>query len=153
MQEAPVRCPPATLPQPCTIHTDCSTCPSHATPTPTPLCPFYKTRGSQKPNLPGLCSSCRRSPVAGPDQSSDLCWRTQNTRTKRFQLRPHTESTHTPCILVVFGATPRTSPRARCEMHQVCQNPASCPLPARTGQTCLHLRVTAKRGGMGKSRQ
>lgn len=42
-----------------------------------------------------------------------------------------------PCTLLVFGLTHKTSPRARCGMHPVCQNTASCPLPAETGQTCL----------------
>lgn len=60
---------------------------------------------------------------------------------------------HTPYAPVVFGLTHKTSPRERREMHQVCQNTASCPLPAKTGQTCLRQSITAKRGGMGKSRQ
>lgn len=115
------------------------------------LCPFHTQEGTQSgSDMPGLYyHPARGAQRCEPQESGDLCWRTQSTRTQWLQLWPQRKT----CALVVFGLTHKTSPRARHGMHRICQNRAPCLLPVGTGQTCLSCRITAKWGGTGERRQ
>lgn len=91
--------PPDTHTAP-TTHADCSsTCPSHSTHTHSTLPhPRYRQeRDSEWLDLPGLYYY----PTGGawwhgPQHSSDLCWRTQNTKTQWLQLQPQ-RNPHAVC--------------------------------------------------------
>lgn len=146
----PLGPPPMTFMWPCIIHADSSICPSHLTRThPIPLCPFYRMeRESDQLDLLGLYylaggAWCMEHSTAvtsagglkAPGHSSYSYSR------KRFI------SSH--CV----WPDPQDLFQGKTGMHQVCQNRASCPPLAGTGQTCLSWRITAKCGGMRKSRQ